>query len=176
MIEYLTSTVGEVFDSTLSSRRPPRTSVVSSGMMLSSASIVSDSLPSISTTTSPLPSTTISSNPLTSRDSVITLPDPRTPTTSVPHAETDNAASTAAPTKIDARPEIRSPLWPVPAARWGPKRKCTPAGGQTLQPYQRGTTAARPGIPEKRHSIDGEEWATGVGPYHASTVDSRRRS
>jgi hypothetical protein len=47
-----------------------RTSVVSGGMMLCTASIVSDSVLSTSTTTTPLPSTAISLNPLTSRDSV----------------------------------------------------------------------------------------------------------
>ena len=51
-----------------------------SGMMLSSASMVSDSVPVTSTSTLPEPPRTISLNPLTSRDSVMTFPDPCMPT------------------------------------------------------------------------------------------------
>ena len=48
-------------------------------MMLSSASIVSDSVPVTSTTTLPVPPRTISLKSLTSLDSVMTFPDPSTP-------------------------------------------------------------------------------------------------
>jgi hypothetical protein len=89
-----------------STRRPSTTSDVMSGNRLSSASIVSDSVPVTSTTSRPAPFKTISENPLTSRDSMAGFPEPRTPT--LPQPANAVARSSIAPTSIAIR-LIRAP-------------------------------------------------------------------
>ena len=88
----LMAVLEETFPFTPSTSVPSTTVLVTLGKRLSSASIVSESVPVWSTVTSPKPVSSTAVKPLTLRDSLSTLPEP-----AVPQAPSRTATANAVP-------------------------------------------------------------------------------